>query len=44
MKLGYDKFQFKMEYKNWKEIQLKDNRDENKSYIDWHKAVNGDNN
>ena len=43
MQEGYDKYQFKMEYKKWKEIQLKDNQDEKKSYIDWHKAINGDN-
>jgi hypothetical protein len=36
---GYDKYQFKMENKKWKEIQLKDNQDEKKSYIDWHKAT-----
>jgi len=40
---GYDKYQYKMEYKRWKEIQLKDNQDEKKSYIDWHKAICGDN-
>ena len=37
--MGYDKYQYKMEYKRWKEIQLKDNQDEKKSYIDWHKAT-----
>ena len=38
IKQGYDKYQYKMENKNWKKIQLKDNQDEKKSYIDWHKA------
>jgi len=36
---GYDKYQFKMENKKWKEIQLKDNLDEKKSYIDWHRGT-----
>ena len=37
MKNGYDKFQYKMERKSWKEISLKDNPDDKKTYIDWHK-------
>ena len=39
MKDGYDKFQFKMESKKWKEMSLKDNPDDKKSYIDWHKPI-----
>ena len=39
MKDGYDKFQFKMEMKNWKEMSLKDNPDDKKTYIDWHKPI-----
>jgi len=34
---GYDKFQYKMEMKGWKEMSLKDNPDDKKSYIDWHR-------
>ena len=37
---GYDKFQYKMEMKCWKEMSLKDNPDDKKSYIDWHRPFN----
>ena len=37
IKNGYDKFQYKMEHKCWKEMSLKDNPDDKKTYIDWHK-------
>jgi len=37
---GYDKFAYKMEMKCWKEMSLKDNPDDKKSYIDWHRPFN----
>ena len=34
---GYDKYQTKMELRNWNDLQLK-KLDERKSYIEWHKT------
>ena len=34
---GYDNFQFKMENNIWKEVSIKNNPDDKKRYIDWHK-------
>ena len=38
IKKGYDKFQNKMELRNWCDLQLKHNNDIKKYYIDWHKT------
>lgn len=38
IKNGYDKFQKKMELRNWSDLQLKNNIDIKKYYIDWHKT------
>ena len=38
IKNGYDKFQKKMELRNWCHLQLKNNIDLKKYYIDWHKT------
>ena len=39
MKKGYDNFQYKMENHFWKEVSLKNNPDDKKRYIDWHKTL-----
>ena len=38
IKNGYDKFQKKMELRNWCDLQLKNNNDIKKYFIDWHKT------
>ena len=38
MKYGYDKYQIKMESRNWCDIQLKRPNDFKKGYIEWHKS------
>ena len=35
---GYDKFQTKMDLRNWSDIQLKNNIEEKKYFIEWHKS------